>query len=171
MKHPSQSGFTLIEVLAVTVVVGILVGLVMLSIDLGGGDRQLREEARRTQAVVQLACETALIEARHHGIAFHDGGYMVLRDQRGAWVPVAGEGPLRSRDWTLPAQAQLRITGRPVSLEITDEAVQPQVVCFSGGELTPFELELEIPGVPGGWLLSGRINGELDLSAAPAPEA
>ena len=42
-----SSGFTLIEILVVIVIIGIVMSIAILSITLAGGDNQLRDEAQR----------------------------------------------------------------------------------------------------------------------------
>ena len=59
-----QSGFTLLELLVVLVIIGILLTMASLSVGGGGEQRQLREEAERITALLALAADEAILKNR-----------------------------------------------------------------------------------------------------------
>ena len=45
----------------------------------------------------------------------------------------------------------------------------PQIVCFSSGELSPFELTLALGDGDAKYALRGRIDGRIDMQRTPEP--
>ena len=82
-----ESGFTLVELMGVIVILGIVAAAAVLAIpDAGGG---LRAEAERFAARAQAARETALIESRATAVRVDAGGYALARSEGGAWRETA----------------------------------------------------------------------------------
>lgn len=159
-------GFTLIEVLVVTVILAILAATVALTLAGSGGERQLEREAQRLSALIGYACERAELTGRSIGFAFARGGYVFSERQREAWKPFA-DGELRQRKWAAGLAAQLSRDG--VAVKIADDLPeQPQLACFASGELTPFRLDLALADRGGGWRLDGEPNGKLTLERRDA---
>ncbi len=92
-------GFTLIELLVVIVIVGIVTGVVMLSTGLLGTERVLDEEARRLEALIELAEDEALLQGRDFGLEFLQGGYRFVEHYPlgNEWFEVTGDDLLRPR--------------------------------------------------------------------------
>ena len=155
-------GFTLIEVLVVTVILAVLAATVSLTLAGGGGERQLEREAQRLSALIGYACERAEVTGRSIGVAFANGGYVFTERQRDAWMPLK-EGELRQRNWMAGLAARLSRDG--VAAQMADTLPdQPQVACFASGELTPFRLDLALANDDGGgWRLEGEPDGKLTL--------
>ena len=55
MLRARASGFTLLEILVVIVIIGVMVTMATLSIGLLGADREVEEETRRFWAVLRQA--------------------------------------------------------------------------------------------------------------------
>lgn len=155
---PRQRGFTLIEVMVVVVIVGIMSAVVLMSLNLVGNDRQVRQEARRLASLVELAADEALLQGRELGLEFTTSGYRFVEfDPYGAqWHAVAGDELLRERRLPEGLRFYLYIEDKPVTLREqpaitarddedsgprTDYA--PHALLMSSGEITPFELMLE----------------------------
>ena len=159
-------GFTLIEVLVVTVILAVLAATVSLTLAGSGGERQLEREAQRLSALIGYACERAELTGRSIGVSFAQGGYVFAEHQRDMWVPFK-DGELRQRKWMAGLVAQLSRDG--VAARIADEiSDQPQLACFASGELTPFRLDLALTDRGGGWRLDGEPDGKLKLERRDA---
>jgi general secretion pathway protein H len=170
-------GFSLIELLVVIVIMGIMVGMAVLSMGLLRGTDHAETEARRLTALLALVGEEALIQGRDFGVEFFEDGYRFLSwdADTGLWTEVADEAALRRR--TLPPELRiaLAVDGREVIVQSDErrgarkpDEIAPQVAIFSSGELTPFELFLVTGFVADAWVLRGLMRGDLELVA---PEA
>jgi len=176
-----QRGFTLIELLVVATIAAVLVGVAALSVNFGGGDKQVEDEARRLAALLQLAADDAVLRRRELGLRVTTGGYAFYQlDQSGeepSWQPVDKDPRLRERSWPEALEIEMEIEGQPIVLDAPgaesrepqnddDQAppVQPQVMFLSNGESLPyFAVLLRHPDLPGGWRLQSGEERLLDL--------
>lgn len=83
----NESGFTLIELMVVLVILGLAAAAVVLVMPDPGGSVQ--EEAERFAARAKAARDGAIVEARAAALVVGPGGYAVSRRANGAWQPVA----------------------------------------------------------------------------------
>lgn len=165
-RHAS-SGFTLLELLVVLVIIGILLTMASLSVGGGGEQRQLREEAQRLAALVTLASDEAVLKSQELMLAVEGNGYAFLtQDAEGKWVPVDESGSLRPRE--LPEWMHLSMTvDESLISEVTDESEEKkdepgQVWILSSGEMSPFTLTLSLDdGLE--YRLRGDLLGNLKL--------
>jgi general secretion pathway protein H len=165
-REVRESGFTLLEMLVVVTIIGIFVGVVTLSTDLVNFDRKMEQAARRLEASLQLASEEALLQSQDYGLQFYEDGYefFIFDHDAQVWRPLDNDSVLVSN--TLEEMVlELTVDDRLVELESWDERAleasaddtgsagasddedepvfpTPQIVIFSSGELTPFELEI-----------------------------
>ena len=182
-------GFSLIELLVVVAIIGIFVGVTMLSTDLVGFDRRIEQEAHRLDTRIRFTAEEALMQSRDFGIVLYEEGYEFRAFQFGqGWLPASGPGMEALR---LDADMKMRliIDDREVVLEpycdifpcgtelnFMDEEEQeesapdPQLVLFSSGELTPFELvfyresEFLETGILRGFALTAEFDAKTELA-------
>ncbi len=147
---PSESrndhGFTLIEVMVVLVVVGLLVTLVGLNLGGGGERRELEEVSRSLYLKMQTAAEEAVITNREVGLRLREGHYrfLVWQPEEENWVsmPGRGFGTTRLPEWVEYSVETDTGGGRELGDDDDDEDELPDLVFFSSGESTPFDLYL-----------------------------
>lgn len=174
MHSPSRTrlaehGFTLVEVLVVALIIGVVLGLVTLSINPTGPADRLDTEAKRLHALTETAADDAILYGRELGLDVVRGGYRFLRLGDDGWQPLAGsETPLRQRkldgDLVLALIAADEDRPRLVDADEDEEdIVRPEAVFLSSGELIPFELELYSPDVDYRYRLTGEAAGRLEL--------
>jgi len=181
-----QRGFTLLEVIVVTLIIGVMVAFAGFSAAGRINDDKLETEARRAEAILKLASEEAEAKGVEIGLRFTEGGYrwmVVGTGQR--WQDYEVSGPLRRRQFTAPFALDLRVEGRAVRLppELTPEQeaelaesqvikgerendavnLTPQVLVLSSGEMTPFALTFTAPGLTAGYRLEADALGRVKL--------
>ncbi|MFO7592804.1 MAG: type II secretion system minor pseudopilin GspH [Pseudomonadota bacterium] len=158
-----QHGFTLLELLVVLVLMGVILSIAVLSLGDGGRGDQIREEARRMTALMELAGEEAVLNTTPYGLEVRDDGYRFLRHREGQWQVLKGDELLRPREWLPDTEAMLYLDGllaEPDGENDEDEEEKgpvPSLIFYPGGERTPFELEISYRNPP---LLRQRITGE-----------
>ena len=162
-------GFTLFELLAALVIVGIVVSIAVLAI----GDNQAEREqrvARQFATLAQLARETALFNAEQLGLSFWQKGYTFYRleqnqfqptsaadaqqptsdaPESGAketpttWQPLNDDPQLRPRELPDDISLSLYLEGLKVKLSpLPKEDDKPQVFILSSGEVSAFEVRI-----------------------------
>jgi general secretion pathway protein H len=93
----ASSGFTLLEILVVLVILGVTAGLVV--VNLGGDERGTTErEARRLAGALEHAAAAAQWRSETLGVSADGDGYRFWRrtaDDR--WLPLSGDDALASR--------------------------------------------------------------------------
>lgn len=155
-------GFTLIEVLVVIVIVAVLAAAITISIGTVGGSRQLQQESERFQALMNYACEQAELSGHDIGLSVAQNGYRFSRFEHEDWQPLK-EPTLRPRLWL--RGMKITLTRESGALDVTNDFPdKPQLVCFSSGELTPFQLNLALTDDDMNYYLIGEADGEVVLS-------
>jgi general secretion pathway protein H len=153
MDRNRSRGFTLIELLVVVVIIGIITAGILLSVNLTGRDQELEKESTRLATLFNYAQEQAELQTREFGIRFRDDGYEFLTFdvRRQLWRDVYEDDALRDRNLPEGLDIKLSVEARPVVLsqpkdDKEEQDKQPQVMIFSNGDLTSFEITVEREG-------------------------
>lgn len=154
----------MIELLVVVVIVSVVLGAVVLKMS-GRDDRVLEDAARRSQALIVLACERAAATGIDVGFSLINDRWQFgyLRPQ--GWLPIADQSSeeLRPREIGSNLQHELRREGQLVNPAA--DAERPQLLCASSGELSPFELRLGLLNQPFRWRIRGLLDGRVELES------
>jgi general secretion pathway protein H len=156
-------GFTLLEVLAVMVIIGIILTFMTLS---AGGDRRaevIEREARRLVALLQLASEEAVIRSEQLAVRVGERDYAFMILQNNQWLPLDDDRPLRPREMPDEIELDLELEENPPPGLTAEDADQPQVFLLSSGEMTPFVLTLSAPGTEQTYRIKATLLGRLEL--------
>ncbi|MBZ2168176.1 MULTISPECIES: type II secretion system minor pseudopilin GspH [Marinobacter] len=138
-------GFTLIEILVVLVVVGLLASLAVMTLGGGSQQRELEGEVRELYLLMQTASEQAILNNAELGLQIESEGYQffLYDDEKDEWTP-SDERLFRARtfpDWMVVTRFS---ENEASSLSSDNDTIQPDLMFFSSGESTPFELEFNI---------------------------
>lgn len=181
--HRGAAAFTLVEVLVVVVIIGVLAAGAVLAIGAAGRDRELERESERLLAVLRYVREQAELQTREYGLHIDPNGYgfMSFDPRRQEWLAVDSDGTLRKRSLAAGLQPRLRVEGREVVLKPQEprshtgsapaEKPAPQVMLFSNGDLTPFEMRLERTGTSLHVTIRSTEDGSLESSELTDREA
>ena len=156
-----ESGFTLLELLAVLFIIGIIVSFAGLSIG-QRSSRSAQDEAERLYGLVGMASEEAVLQGRELAVEFKKDNYRFLElADDNKWIPIEEDTLFRKRTFPQDVKIDLVVEGAVASFD--DEKNLPRIFVLSSGELTDFELSFSLDEKKA-YTLRGTINGKLDLS-------
>lgn len=142
------------------VIVGIVVGVVALSLGRDRGPARLRIAAERAQALITAHCrQGAILQGRVVGVHVTPTEYEFLVYQGELWQPLPQS---RVEELSSGLEAWVSLDGRRAD-GTDDELPQPQILCLPSGELTPFQIHFELADDALELTLSGRANGQLEV--------
>ena len=120
------SGFTLVELLVVLVIIGVMLGAVGLSIR--SADRSLQFEAERLAQLLSLAREEAQVRGAPIRLDADEQGYrfMIRRDRQ--WQPILDDRDLRERSWEGETELRVERPDGQQSIEFGREQVDAPFV-------------------------------------------
>ncbi len=144
-RRADHSGFTLIEILVVLIIVGLLASLAVFNMAGSSQQRELESNVRELYLLMQTASEQAVLNNLELGLLLEDDGYrfVAFQDESGEWKP-SGERMFSKR--TLPEWLTLTeyVESDAPRLATAEDKLRPNVVFFSSGETTPFEIEFTL---------------------------
>lgn len=144
----AQSGFTLVEMLVVLVIIGIVITAVTISIP--GDDRgdKMETEMHRIQALLKLARQEAVMQNEDIAlkVSEHSYSFEVLGDK--GWQPISDDPVFRERKVVDGTELALKVDNLEIKFGKQQEAAgedkipPPRIFVLSSGEVMPFELIL-----------------------------
>lgn len=177
------SGFTLIEVLVVVVIIGIVSAIVVLGLGNLGDDRELQTEARRITSLIEMASDEATLQGRDFGLELLQRGYRFVEHDplTGRWIEVFGDDLMRPRQLAQDTEFELFLEDRRILLEIDaadaeqdddsddsglTEDYLPHVLILASGDITPFNLEIIRNTDRTSVALSASASGEIKVGTS-----
>jgi general secretion pathway protein H len=203
MNHPPRSaecrssvgsGFTLIEILVVVVIVGIISAMLLISFNLLGNDRNLQKQATRLASLIELTLDEATLQGRDFGLEVMRTGYRFVEfdPYLERWNEVIGDDLLRPRDLDEDQEFELFIEDRRVTLEYDAADIEvdpddepddsrsnarnydrrdpldvyaPHILILSSGDTSPFELKVVRQIDQASITVTMQPNGVLEIGA------
>jgi len=158
-----QRGFTLLELMVVIVIIGVI--LTFAGLSTGGDSRaeQMRREATRLMAVIDMASEQAIMRSEQLAIRFGDEDYEFMLLQEGKWAALQDDGPLRARELPKGIELRLELEENPPPGLQAEDTEAPQVFLLSSGEMTPFTLTFSAPESEQRYVVKASLLGRLEL--------
>ena len=164
------SGFTLLEVLVVIVIIGIITSMAVLSVHVLGGDHEMQQEAERLQAILTQVREDAMLQSRDIGLRLAPTGFDFLEydSKNERWREIPDDTMLRPRTLPEGLHLALRLEDRAVQLKPPQPAteqnpLQPQVVLQASGDLAPFDIIFSRDGTTEQRRVNGTVDGKIEL--------
>ena len=162
-RDGAVSGFSLLELLVLLLIIGLMTSAALMSVSLGERD-PARATARRLQSLIGLAHEEAQMQGRNLALGFWQHGWRFYAlDADAAWQPVNDDRSLRLRRLPHDLTLELQLQGVEVVLS-PEQRLHPMVFLLSSGEMQPFVLGVEQGGVVRE-RLQGNAVGQLTLTA------
>jgi len=157
-----HSGFTLIEVAVVMLVIVVILGLVTVNL---GPDQEtpVRDEAHRLALLLQTAQQEAILQGKIYAITVEREGYHFLTlDENRKFRPVGDEGIFRAR--SMPPD----IIVSSIDIEGQENIEKPRLILLPTGELPPFTITFKRGDSR--WQVEGKSTGEITAQSLLKPE-
>lgn len=173
-------GMTLLEIMVVVVIIAVIVSIAVINIG-DNSARALDQEGQRLRTLIRLAADDAVLQGREIGLTVteHDYQFLVYDDQSRTWNSLQNDSIFRPRKLpggvtmelflddqllVLPEPSDDSDSGLDENGEEIEAQKPPQILLLSSGEMTPFELVLEIETSDHQVVLRGSPNGRLEES-------
>lgn len=154
----TKSGFTLIEILVVLVILGITASVALLAFGDFGESRRVEAEAKRFLQKTRLIRHHAILEATTYGMKLTPTAYSVFRfSPPNTWTPT-------SSDLLKPYDFPKKIL---LYLNIQTSGKQNWVVFQASGEITPFVINFGLKQQPNIAHVVAEDNGTTFFKAGP----
>jgi type II secretion system protein H len=176
-RGSTPRGFTLMELAIVAFIIALVAAMAIVSFTGERRDEELVEEAERIDALFDYVREQAELQTRDYGFRINRKTYSfvvfdVLANQ---WRPADEDDALRAREIPEGILPTVVVEGRQIVLDQKKKDVEdftPQVMVFSNGDLSSFEVRLEREGEAARIYTDGQTNirlllpGEVEQPAA-----
>jgi general secretion pathway protein H len=164
------TGFTLLEVMLVLLIMGLATGAVVLSYSGENGPELLKKQTQRLQVVFNMASDFAVLNQRQLGLRVENGNnsyYFMYQDEEQEWQKLELDNTFAEHQLPDLFSLELFLTGLPwetenslfssgifdEELSVSNDGVEigneedkkldpPQIFIFSSGEITPFSITL-----------------------------
>ncbi len=157
-----KTGFTLIEILVVLLIIGISLGFALLSFGDFGEKRRVIAFAEQFTSYLKLAQHQAIVEANTLGIRFTNPGYQLIRfTAANEWKPMVG---LKFFNQQQPPRFIVMHLDFPNPLPNN-----PAITINPTGELSLFQISFGTLQQPSMAIVTNKPGGILAVKTGPSP--
>lgn len=143
----NNDGFTLLEVLVVTLIISVLMGLAVLSVS-ASSRGNLDAETERLQQVLQAAADEAVFQKKKLGIVLNSNEYSIVayNTSQKKWENLQ-EKYFRVHQFPNDVTIVLSVIGssKVASDEARVAAQKPSAIFYPAGIITPFKISITQP--------------------------
>ncbi len=169
----SAGGFTLIEVLMVVAIIGIFVSVTVLNLGDGGLSRKVEDETLRMNALIHLAQEESILNAKEIRLELTQDGYQFKEFFENKWQDMEDD-VFRPRKLSAGIELALSVESMNIVFKTREEdednesvddteSKKVSILFLSSGEMTPFVMTFKSEYLPLPYELIGQANGETEL--------
>ena len=150
LRFNQASGFTLVEILVVLIIVSVMSGIVVTSLPSSFQNSDFDEESLRLKTVIELIREESLTRASEYGLKTDKDNYsfFVYNEIEQNWTQLNTKPYAEHK---LGYGILLKTTIEDNELILTDEEDEessvpnaPRILLLSSGEMTPFEITIAL---------------------------
>lgn len=154
------SGFTLIEILVVLVIIGVTTGFALLAFGDFGVQRRIIIAAEQFEHYAKTIREQAILETTTFRIQFSNQSYQVFRFKSPNWQAMPSHGIYRTQYFPSSAILNTEINGKKVT--------QTTIIFYPSGDITPFNLQIGTIKHPNSVNVLGDFAGNIQTKVSPS---
>lgn len=176
----NSRGFTLIEILVVVIIIAIISGVALMSMNLIGDDRELDTERKRLATLIEVAQDEAMMQGRELGLELMTSTYRFVEFDPFSfqWSEIQGDELFRLRQLPEGMEFDLYVEDKRIVLDsdpkvfedpdkagisLTGETYAPHVFIFSSGESTSYEVHFKRPMNDQQLVMRGDVLGNIEF--------
>ena len=161
-KQQFSSGFSLLELMIVILIIGIITSLSILQIDTA--DDRLKVEAQRLLALTQLARDDAILGGKHLGMVVQSNSYYFTRYNGDSWL-VLKQKPYKTIKLDNDMSLKALVSSKPVPGDKAINNKNEMIYFLATGESSEFQLWINNENNTE-FILSGDVTGKLSLKSS-----
>lgn len=173
MVKKFRAGFTLIEILIVMLILVITIGVIGLSVTSLQVRNELQPFIDRLYQRMNFYGQDAIFRQSEIGLSIFKNKMEVLSynisDKKTIWkvidtirIPPDVEIQFKSLEPEL-FQRKLKGSDSLINNNFYNNNNSPEIIFSSGGQLTPFRLNISHPDEAAGYIISGKYSGEISM--------
>lgn len=159
----TQSGFTLLEIMIVVVIISVISSFIVVSLQGRDKSIQFENEAKRFTRVMALAREEAILNSDILGVRFRKNCYSFMLRKNNEWKAYNDRlyGPHE-----IPMGIEFELFVNNIATILPDEQSpkEPQLYILSSGEISPFQLNIKSKFIQSVYTIIGDEIGNLELA-------
>ena len=161
-KQQFSSGFSLLELMIVILIIGIITSLSVLQIDTA--DDRLKVEAQRLLALTQLARDDAILGGKHLAMVVQSNSYYFTRFNGDSWLELK-QKPYKAVKLANDITLRALVSGKPAFGDNSINNKTEMIYFLATGESSEFQLWINNKN-NSEFILSGDVTGKLSLKSS-----